>query len=192
MSRTHTRGGRGERSEAVKREHISSPPQVRFFTPSSSRRASSSPFFSPRFLFSNKQGRPRAGLGQAFHAPAHEAISSWGREGHSPIPHPRPTGTGSSQHLVHAAPRTIPRHTSIALSISTPVVSLDGRLTASIAIQGPHVSLSRLAKHAAKVGQRRMQNPRSPGVMRARDVCVRQFEERTDGRGRHGRRRGDN
>ena len=144
-------------------------------------------------VFVSACGRPSvAGLGQAYHAPAHEAISSWGREGHAPIPHPRPTGTGSSQHLVHAAPRTIPRHTSIALTISTPVVSLDGRLTASIAIQGPHVSLSRLAKPAAKVGRRRMQNPRSPGVMRAHDLCVRHYKERTDGRGRHGRRRGDN
>jgi hypothetical protein len=33
MSRMHARGGRGERSEAVKREHNSPPPQVRFFTP---------------------------------------------------------------------------------------------------------------------------------------------------------------
>ena len=33
MSRMHTRGGRGERSEAVKREQNSPPPQVRFFTP---------------------------------------------------------------------------------------------------------------------------------------------------------------
>ena len=75
----------------MKREH-NSPLQLRFFLPSSSRHASCSPFFSPRFLLSNKQGRPRAGLGQAYHAPAHEAISSWGREGHFTHPAPTPDG----------------------------------------------------------------------------------------------------
>ena len=55
-----------------------------------------------------------------------------------------------SQHLVHAALRIFPPHTSIDIIISFFMVSVDGKETASIAVKGPHVSLCRLAKPAAK------------------------------------------
>ena len=77
------------------------------------------------------------------------------------------------QHLVHAASRTFSSHNLIDLSMFSPIVSLDGRQMASIAVYSPHVSLCRLTKPAAKVGRRCMQNPRSPGVMRARNLYVR-------------------
>ena len=70
-------------------------------------------------------------------------------------------------------------------------MSSDGRETASIAVKSPHVSLCRLGKPAAKVGRHRMQNPRSPGDMRARITCKAQLLVQTDGRPRGGAKKSE-
>ena len=94
-----------------------------------------------------------------------------------------------SQHLVHAALRIFPPHTSIDIIISFFMVSVDGKETASIAVKSPHVSLWRLAKPAAKVGRHRMQNPRSPGDTPAGLYYTRGSGFRTNGWAATGRRK---
>jgi len=72
-------------------------------------------------------------------------------------------------------------------------MSLDGRGTASIAVKGPHVSLCRRGKSPLqRVGRRRLQNPRSPGDMRANFTFEAQISGQTDGWPRVGAKKASN